>query len=277
MQAGSFHLEESWGGIADQSGLDQTQAGCGAPGLLGEACSGAAWPCFDRPLGCARFLVVLLWLAQAGGVIADLHAGGFGRPAQPGPFALPRDHLPAAAQADFLRAAGQIRQGLEQRFEGRNLVALFGNGNLAQGQPQTMGDGGKQLQRPSVVAPAAAQDLAVHRQTGQHRDLLLQEPGANDQLKLRGIQPADHPEERRVARRHRAAFLIAPTAQSPQLAVGQLAAQVFKTLKTARAHQRRPRRAGQHFGLPVLLVKVPAGAPVSFCQANRVSKNNGLP
>jgi len=55
----------------------------------------------------AQFLVVLLWLAQAGGVIADLHAGGFGRQAQPDPFALHGDDLPAAAQADFLRADGQ--------------------------------------------------------------------------------------------------------------------------------------------------------------------------
>jgi len=46
-------------------------------------------------------------------------------------------------------AAFQRRQGLEQRFEGRNLVALFFNGNLAQRQAEAVGDGGKQLQRPS--------------------------------------------------------------------------------------------------------------------------------
>jgi hypothetical protein len=50
---GPFHLDELWSGIADKSGLDQTRTGCGAPGLLWEVCSGAAWPCFDRRLGCA--------------------------------------------------------------------------------------------------------------------------------------------------------------------------------------------------------------------------------
>ncbi len=53
-----------------------------------------------------QFLVGMLFLAQAGGVIADLHAGGFGRQAQQDPFALHGDDLPAAAQSDFLRADG---------------------------------------------------------------------------------------------------------------------------------------------------------------------------
>ena len=49
--AGSFHLDRLRSDIAVRSGLSQTRTGCGVPGLLVEACSGAAWPCFGRRLG----------------------------------------------------------------------------------------------------------------------------------------------------------------------------------------------------------------------------------
>ena len=110
------------------------------------------------------------------------------------------------------------------------------------------------------LRPLPRNTLPSTARRDRDRNLLLQEPGAEDLLKERGVQLADHPEEGRVTRRRVAACFIAPAAQGPQLALGQLAAQVFKALIAARAHQRRHRRAGQHKGLPV--PQTVAAAPV---------------
>jgi hypothetical protein len=74
------------------------------------------------------------------------------------------------------RARGRL-DFFEQRFERRNFVALFGNGQLVQGQPQLMRDGREQLQRFAIMAAAAAQHLAINGQLLQRADFLFGQPG----------------------------------------------------------------------------------------------------
>ena len=65
-------------------------------------------------------------------------------------------------QTAFQRPFGQL---LEQRLKGGNFIALFLEGLLGHRQPQAVADGGKQLEGLAIGAAAAAQTLALHRQS----------------------------------------------------------------------------------------------------------------
>ena len=151
--------------------------------------------------------------------------------------------LPSSAPLGSLRS---------KRLEGGNLVALFLNGLLGHGQAQTVADRREQLQRFAIGAGAAAQTFAINGQALENGNLLGHHPLADAQVKLGGIHPVEHPEEGAVAGGTVTAGLgVLATAQRPQLALGQLAALIFKGLVAARAHEHGHGRAGQHEGLPM--------------------------
>src|SRR6266481_4030817 len=101
----------------------------------------------------------------------------------------------------------------------------------------------------AITATTAAQHLAVNGQARQHRNLLFQQPTANDLFKVLSIQSIDHPEEGRITRSGVMPLLIGPAAQRPQLPLRQLAARILKGLVPCGAHQRRHRRTRQHIRL----------------------------
>jgi len=111
--------------------------------------------------------------------------------------------------------------------------------------------GREELPRFAVAASAATQDLPIDGQVGQHRHLLLQEPGADHRFEVRRVELGEHAEEGGIARGGASALLVRLAAQGLELALGELPASVLEGLIPAGPHQRGGGRPRQHEGLAV--------------------------
>ena len=135
---------------------------------------------------------------------------------------------------------------------------------------------GEELQRLAVAPPGPAQGLAIHRQPGDGRGLLLPQPLADDGHELAHLAGGEDTAEGGVAGRAAHAVLVRQHAQGRELALGEGGADGLEVLEAAAAHEGAHRRHGQDRGLAVVQAVAAAGVAEGAQALAEVVEGQGL-